>query len=124
MVFSSFKDKNGTLWFGTLDNGFFSYKEGSFNYFNNIDATHFMVSCFYQDKSEKLWIGSFRERTISLFDGKRITSILFDKDQKLVELRFITEDVNGNIWFGGRYGTLWRYDGNELKDFTQLKNIS
>ncbi len=121
MIFSSFKDKDGTLWFGTLDNGFISYKEGSFIFFNSIDATHFMVSCFYQDKTGKLLIGSFREKTISLFDGKNITSIPFDKDKNLVEIRFITEDEDGKIWFGGRYGILYRYDGKELKDFTQLK---
>ena len=26
------------------------------------------------------------------------------------------KDKDGNIWFGGRYGLLWRYDGNQLKD--------
>ena len=52
---------------------------------------------------------------------KKITSVPFDQGQNLVESRFITEDATGNIWFGGRYGVLWRYNGNELKDFTQEK---
>lgn len=124
MIFSSFKDIDGNLWFGTLDNGFISYNEGSFNFFNENDGlNNNMVSCFYQDKTGKLWIGSFRESTVSWFDGESFTSVPFDKDQNLVELRFITEDKDGNIWFGGRYGILWRYDGNELKDFTQLKRL-
>lgn len=122
MIFSSFKDSDGNLWFGTLDNGLISYKNGSFSNFKEKDWQN--VSCFYQDKKGKLWIGSFRERTVSWFDGENFTSVPFDKDQKLVEIRFITEDKNGNIWFGGRYGILWRYDGKELKNFTQLKNIS
>ncbi|MBL4593584.1 MAG: hypothetical protein JKX68_07195 [Flavobacteriales bacterium] len=122
MIFSSFKDKEGTLWFGTLDKGFISYSEGSFNFFNeNNGLNNNMVSCFYQDKTGKLWIGSFRESTVSWFDGENFTSVPFDKEQKLVELRFIAEDKDGNIWFGGRYGILYRYDGKELKDFTQLK---
>lgn len=37
-----------------------------------------------------------------------------------MELRFMSEDKDGNVWFGGRYSILYRYDGNELKDFTQL----
>ena len=124
MIFSSFKDIDGTLWFGTLDKGFISYSEGSFNFFNENDGlNNNMVSCFYQDKTGKLWIGSFRESTVSWFDGGNFTSVPFDKDLNLVELRFITEDKDGNIWFGGRYGILWRYDGNELKDFTQQKRL-
>jgi hypothetical protein len=74
-----------------------------------------------QDKTGKLWIGSFRSSTVTWFDEGKFTSVPFDKDQKLIELRFITEDKDGNVWFGGRYGLLWRYDGNELKDFTQAK---
>ncbi len=122
MIFSSFKDVEGNLWFGTLDKGLIYYKNGTFKFFDEDDGlNNNMVSCFYQDNTGKLWIGSFRESTVSWFDGKKFTSVPFDKDQKLVELRFITEDKDGNIWFGGRYGILYRYDGQELKDFTQLK---
>tara|TARA_B100000809_G_scaffold201286_1_gene201847 strand:- start:140 stop:391 length:252 start_codon:yes stop_codon:yes gene_type:complete len=32
-------------------------------------------------------------------------------------------DKDGNIWFGGRYGILWRYDGEVLTDFTQQKRL-
>jgi len=119
MIFSSFKDVNGNLWFGTLDNGLISYKAGSFSYYKENEWQN--ISCFYQDKTGKLWIGSFREESVLWFDGKKFTPVPFDKDQKLVEIRFITEDKNGNVWFGGRYGILYRYDGKELKDFTQLK---
>ncbi len=124
MIFSSFKDKDGSLWFGTLDNGLISYNKGSFNFFNeNNGLNNNMVSCFYQDKTGKLWIGSFRESTVSWFDGENFISVPFDKEQKLVEIRFITEDKDGNIWFGGRYGILWRYDGAVLTDFTQQKRL-
>ena len=119
MIFSSFKDSDGNLWFGTLDNGLISYKEGSFSFFKEKEWQN--ISCFYQDKTGKLWVGSFRESTVSWFDGEKFTSVPFDKDQKLVEIRFITEDKDGNVWFGGRYGILFRYDGKELKDFTYLK---
>ena len=93
-----------------------------FQFFNENDGlNNNMVSCFYQDKTGKIWIGSFRGSTVSWHDKGKFTSVPFDKDQVLVELRFITEDTDGNVWFGGRYGILYRYDGKELKDFTHLK---
>jgi len=122
MIFSSFKEADGTLWFGTLNRGLICYRENSFSFFSEKDGlNNNMVSCFYQDTSGKLWIGSFRESTVSWYDGQKFTSVPFDKDQKLVELRFITGDKDGNVWFGGRHGLLFRYDGKELKDFTMLK---
>ena len=122
MIFSSFKDRDGNLWFGTLDQGLIFYKDSSFQFFDENDGlNNNMVSCFYQDKTGKIWIGSFRGSTVSWYDKGTFTSVPFDKDQELVELRFITEDTDGNVWFGGRYGILYRYDGKELKDFTHLK---
>ena len=122
MIFSSFKDKDGTLWFGSLDKGLIVYQDDSFKYFNENDGlNNNMVSCFHQDKTGKIWIGSFRESTVSWFENGEFTTFPFDKDNKLVELRFISADKNDNIWFGGRYGILYRYDGKVLKDFTKLK---
>jgi ligand-binding sensor domain-containing protein len=119
MIFSSFKDVDGNLWFGTLDNGLIFYKKGVFSCFKEKESQ--MVSSFYQDKIGNIWVGSFRGSTILSFDKGDFTPVPFDKNKKLVELRFITEDKERNIWFDGRYGILWRYDGNELKDFTQEK---
>jgi len=119
MIFSSFKDKEGNLWFGTLDNGLISYKKGEFSYFKNEDWQ--MISCFHQTRSGDLWIGSFREESVLWFDGEKFNPVSFDPEKKLVELRFMTEDKDGNVWFGGRYSILYRYDGKELQDFTQLK---
>lgn len=122
MIFSSFKDRDGSLWFGTLDKGLIHYSNGKFEYFDEDDGlNNNMVSCFYQDNTGKLWIGSFRGSTVTWFDDNKFTTVPFDKNNKLVELRFISADKNGHVWFGGRYGLLYRYDGAELKDFTQLK---
>jgi len=122
MIFSSFKDADGNLWFGTLDNGLISYKRGVFSYFKEADRQ--MISCFYQTKSGKLWIGSYRGESVLWFDGEKFNPVAFDPNNKLIELRFIAEDKEGNVWFGGRNSILYRYDGKELKDFTQLKRIN
>ena len=64
-----------TSGFETLDNGLISYKEGSFSFFKEKEWQN--VSCFYQDNTGKLWIGSFRESTVSWFDGEKFTSVPF-----------------------------------------------
>jgi ligand-binding sensor domain-containing protein len=61
MIFSSFKDNDGNLWFGTLDEGIIYFENGAFKFFDEDDGlNNNMVSCFYQDNTGKLWIGSFR----------------------------------------------------------------
>ncbi len=123
MIFSSWVDRNGGIWFGTLDVGLIHIDGNSFSYFDEADGLlNNMVSCFYEDKEGKLWLGSFRSSTVSWYDGNKFTPFPFDKKNKLTELRFITEDQKGNLWFGGRYGLLCQFDGEKLSDFTQKKN--
>ncbi len=125
MIFSSFKDGDGALWFGTLDKGIIYYKDSTFKFFDENDGlNNNMVSCFHQDESGKMWIGSFRGSTVSWFDGEKFSKVPFDKNNELVELRFISEDKEGNIWFGGRHGLLFSYDGNVLKDYSRIKNMN
>ncbi|MFT5822327.1 MAG: ligand-binding sensor domain-containing protein [Crocinitomix sp.] len=123
MIFSSFKDSKGGLWFGTLDVGLIHFDGESFTYLDEDDGvTNNMISCIREDKDGALWLGSFRGTTVCLYDGETFTPFEADKNDELDEIKFITEDKDGNVWFGGRDGKLWQYDGKKLIDFTQKKN--
>ena len=122
MIAFSYMDKSGQLWFGTRD--------GGMSYFNGIDFTTIIendhlcknnMATMFEDSRGNFWVGSYARGGICLFNGDSFALFDVENNEKLKDIRFITEDKENNIWFGGRYGLLWRYDGKELKDFTQKK---
>ena len=80
------------------------------------------VTCFYEDKSGRLWLGSESKNSVCVFSEDKFNLFSVEGSEKMQAIRFIIEDAIGNIWMGGRYGGLWSYDGKVLVDFTQLKN--
>ena len=124
MITSSFQDSNGNIWFGSIQN-----LEGGISRWNGNSFTNFTVkgglcdsnvTCFYEDESGKIWIGT--GNGVCYYDGKNFTN-LDNNGGPLGDIRFIIKDREGNMWFGGRYGVLWRFDGSEFKDFTYVKRI-
>lgn len=122
MITSSFQDSNGDIWFGSIQN-----LDGGISRWNGNNFTNFTVkdglcdsnvTCFYQDESGKIWIGT--GNGVCYYDGEKFTN--FNNNGKsLGDIRFITKDREGNLWFGGRYGVLWQYDGKNISDFTYEK---
>jgi ligand-binding sensor domain-containing protein len=125
MIKPSFEDKAGNIWFGSIQNlegGISLYDGKSFRNFTKKDGLcDSNVACFYEDESGIIWIGT--GDGICYYDGKTFTPFTND-GQSFGDIRFIIEDKESNMWFGGRYGSLYRYDGNKLKDFTQEKRIN
>jgi|TARA_B110000211_G_C13646795_1_gene364114 ligand-binding sensor domain-containing protein len=74
-----------------------------------------------EDSKGTFWIGSFARKGVYKYNGKLFIPLDIEGSEKLNDIKFVSEDKQGNIWFGGRYGLLWRYDGEVLKDFTHLK---
>jgi len=56
---------------------------------------------------------------LCIYDGKNFTPFVTKDGQSLRDISFIIEDDDENIWLGGNYGRLWRYDGKTLAGFTQ-----
>lgn len=92
------------------------------NYFTNFNESNGLcsnnVAVIFQSLDGKIWLGSDREALCYYENGE------FKPFDKLsgISTRTIIEDNNGNIWFGGRKGNLWKYDGENLTDYTQTKN--
>jgi ligand-binding sensor domain-containing protein len=121
MVFSSYQDKAGTLWFGSIQTkheGLYRYDGSSFIGYGKEDGLcDNFVTGFFEDKAGMLWIrtGSI----LCLYNGKTFAPFLTKEGKGLKDINFIIEDKEQNIWMGGRYGNLWKYDGETLLDFTQ-----
>lgn len=124
MISTSYKDKEGNLWFGTRNSGIYKY---DYNRFENIadsrNGEQIAMASILKDKEENIWVASFARKGVYKYDGNSFVPFDIIGNEKLNDIKFVSEDENGNIWFGGRYGLLWRFDGNELKDFTQLKRM-
>ena len=121
MVAGSFQDKAGNLWFGTIQTkfeGLYCYNGTSFTGFGKEDGLcDNFVTGFYEDVDHQLWIRT--GSTLCIYNGKTFAPFMTKEGQGLKDISFIIEDKDGNIWLGGKYGHLWKYNGETLSDFTQ-----
>lgn len=121
MMYASYQDQNGILWFGSIQTkfaGLYRYDGSSFTSFGKEDGLcDNFVTGFYEDRNGLLLI-----RTGSIlcqYDGKKFSPFSTKDGKELRDISFICEDKGENIWMGGRYGHLWRYNGETIEDFTQ-----
>lgn len=124
MISTSYKDKNGDLWFGTRNGGIYKYDYQKFtNIFDSLTGEQIAMASVIEDTNGTIWIGSFARKGVYTYKNGSIQALNIKGSDKLNDIKFISEDMHGNLWFGGRYGLLWKYDGQTLTDFTQLKRI-
>jgi len=122
MIATSYMDNKGNLWFGTRNGGIYQYDGKTFkNIADTNTGEQIAMASVLKDRKGTVWVGSFARKGVYKYDGKSFIPFDIEGSEKLTDIKFITEDNQGDIWFGGRYGLLWRYDGDILKDFTQLK---
>jgi ligand-binding sensor domain-containing protein len=124
MVSTLYIDGKENLWVGTRNGGIYKYNGKSFV---NVPDTNpetddqIAMATFFEDSNGLFWVTSYARKGVYQYDGKSFIPFDVKSSDKLIDIKCISEDKFGNIWFGGRYGSLWRYDGEKLKDFTQEK---
>jgi signal transduction histidine kinase/CheY-like chemotaxis protein/ligand-binding sensor domain-containing protein len=111
-VNSIIKDKDGFMWFGTIDglNRFDGYR---FVIYKNIpgDSTSLRnngINALYEDSHGNLWVGS-NGGGLSLYNREMDCFSHFTEtpDSQTISnngITSITEDVNGNLWIGTFWG--------------------
>ncbi len=122
MVRCIYQDQKGNIWIGTNGNrndGLDEFDGKNFKSFNESDGLcSNNISVIHQSKDKTMWFGSDRGG-ICYLDNDEFLPI---QELSEISIRTIIEDNDGNLWFGGRKGNLWKYDGEKLTDFTQMKN--
>ncbi|PZR05346.1 MAG: diguanylate cyclase [Flavobacterium psychrophilum] len=136
--------KNNMIWFATYA-GVFGYDGNDFTIINDetlgydrkTQALH--IRSIFEDSKGRLWIGN-NGIGVLLKEGNSI--INFSNKHRLIyhnskgnaeksakgtleHVFIIAEDNKGNIWFGDRDAGIWRYDGNQFKNYAKndgLKN--
>ena len=109
-----YEDKQGHLWFGTMQKGAVRFDGESLTYFSTKDGLPSnAVPSFAEDKSGNLWMGT--QEGICKYDGKSITK--FGKADGLPDRGGnVFADKDGNIWANMYFG-LYRYDGVRFSEF-------
>ena len=122
MIASSYLDRSGKLWVGTRSGGMSYFNGETFTTIHEPEGRcNNNMATILEDSSGRMWVASFARAGVCWYGGDSFTPFDIQGSENLIDIKCMSEDGSGNIWFGGRYGILWRYDGKELKDFTQIK---
>lgn len=109
-VRSIIQDKSGNIWIGSQD-GLCRYDGKSLT---NLTAK--FTGYIFEDSAGRLWLSEGNvgqpNMTLSVYDGRSFTQMI-TKGQVFG----ITEDRDGNIWFGTEQG-VFRYDGQSFTGFS------
>lgn len=124
------EDKDGTLWFAT-HNGLSKLNSNGFtNYTTEDGLPHFRLSNVFIDRHQNLWIGSWGG--VCRFNGETFDPFAVPKPEVTsYEYRTtgdwvtaITEDGEGNIWFGRDGCGVAVFDGTTFTHFTKKEGLA
>ena len=79
------------------------------------------IRCIYKDKRGLMWIGT--DAGLCSFDGKSFRIFKPSEGMAANQIWAITEDEQGNLWFGSYGEGLYKYDGRHFKQFTKKDGI-
>ena len=142
------KGKNNMVWIGTYA-GVFGYNGKEYVIINDEtlglkrETGELHIRSILEDSKGRLWIGNNgigvllkeKETIVNFSENKNLihpsssyreTSKRGDKSLPgtLEHVFTISEDRNGNIWFGDRDAGIWKYDGNTMTNYTKKDGLT
>ena len=112
-VRSILKDREGSLWIGTSEDGLYRMKDGNFTHFGRHDGLGSdSIWCLHLDDQGTLWVGTCRGGLSRWQNGHFNT---WTTKNGLINnvICQILEDASGNLWLGS-YGGIFRISKKEL----------
>lgn len=107
-----YADRLGNIWFSGGQDGLFYFDAKPIPILNKLNGFTFgSIVSIIEDKSGNLWFCT---------SANGVVKYSMPAFQKLTDnsLRSIFEDKTGNIWFAGDNGTISRFDGEYITNFT------
>ena len=136
-VYCILKDKKGNVWFGTQAEGVCRYDGKTLTWFKEKGLSGPAVLGLFEDSKGNLWFGNngsglFRydgKSLINFTEEKRLSNNDFKISGKsgpgtLARVYSINEDNNGNIWVGTVDAGVWKYDGNNVTNYTTSHGLT
>lgn len=97
-------DNNGKVWIASSNGGLYLFDGKDFKSYNtgNSDLSSNKLMSLYLDTSDRLWLGT-GSTGVDMFEisSASFTHYPFRNGISGIEVRDITEDRSGQIWFGG-----------------------
>ena len=122
-VFSVLKDKNETLWFGTIGGGVYRFDPAS-KKFTNITIKDGLVAdeieCMLEDKAGNIWFGT--PYGASRYDGTKFANFTWLEGLSDNAIHCIAQDATGKLWFGTNDG-ISCYDERRFTYFTNNETV-
>ena len=108
-----YADREGSVWFGTLDQGMFQFRGDTFMKIQTEDGLHDKaVMSLTRDQSGHFWFG-YLFGGLDRYDGE----VTHYEEQAALKNKFIStmvEDSLGQLWLGTNDGII-RYDGQHFR---------
>lgn len=136
-VYCILKDRKGNVWFGTQAEGVCRYDGKTLTWFKENGLAGPAVLGLFEDSKGNLWFGN-NGAGLFRYDGKTLTNFTEEKGLDnagfrasgksglgtLARVHSINEDNNGNIWIGTVDAGVWKYDGNNLTNYTTKDGLT
>lgn len=137
------KGKKNMIWFGTYA-GVLGYNGSDFTIINDetlgfdrkIEPLH--IRSIFEDSKGRLWIGNngigvLLKEGDSIINFSNKNNLIHPNSKRngdkspqgtLEHVFTISEDNKGNIWFGDRDASIWKYDGKAMKNYTKIDGMT
>ncbi|MGB1317832.1 MAG: ligand-binding sensor domain-containing protein, partial [Flavobacteriales bacterium] len=108
-----FVDAEDNVWAGT-NSGLIRVKNLAFEHHFSTEELDVYPSSVFEDSNGRIWAGNEAGGVLS-FDGLGFVSAFEDPDINDHQISSITEDSDGNLWFGTMdFGGLFQWDGKQF----------
>jgi len=136
-VYCILKDMKGNVWFGTQAEGVCRYDGKKLTWFKEKGLSGPAVLALFEDSRGNLWFGN-NGAGLFKYDGSTLTNFTEEKGLNNADFRAsgkpglgtlarvysINEDNGGNIWVGTVDAGVWKYDGNNLTNYTTKEGLT
>ena len=121
--------QDGRIWFGTME-VVIGFKDGEFTLIDRLkmgrenDPRYVGIRGLFSDSKGRLWLAD-NGAGYFVYEGDSVYNFTErhglgkdDKEGNTLHRAFaVSEDREGNMWFGTVYSGIWRFDGKEFRNF-------
>ncbi len=105
--------RDGFVWIATTK-GLYRWRDGQSQHWG---LPHDEILAMREDRAGCIWMG-LAASSVARLCGERLESVAVGKDDE-ESLTTVDEDPQGNIWFGGRWGNLYRLSPSHFRIYTR-----